>query len=71
MRGRAVSLYMVCFRGGMAIGGLLAGSLAHWWRATAAFGLAGLGLALASAWAFLNWHARSVHRQTIGVERTR
>jgi MFS family permease len=55
MRGRAVSLYMVCFRGGMAIGGLLAGSLAHWWRVTAAFGLAGLGLALASAWAFLNW----------------
>jgi hypothetical protein len=39
----------------MAIGGLLAGSLAHWWRVTAAFGLAGLGLALASAWAFLNW----------------
>lgn len=61
MRGRSVSIYMVCFRGGMAVGGLLAGSLAHWWTVTASFGLAGLGLTLVSTWAFLNWQGMAFH----------
>ncbi|MGQ9896057.1 MAG: MFS transporter [Acidobacteriota bacterium] len=61
MRGRAVSIYMVCFRGGMAIGGLLAGSLAQWWKVTAAFGLSGLGLVLVSTWASLNWRVTVPH----------
>ncbi|MFQ3581127.1 MAG: MFS transporter [Chloracidobacterium sp.] len=53
MRGRAVSLYMVCFRGGMAIGGLLAGALAHWWNVPGTFGLAGFGLTAVGLWAAL------------------
>ncbi|MCS7078651.1 MAG: MFS transporter [Chloracidobacterium sp.] len=50
MRGRSVSIYMVCFRGGMAVGGLLAGTLAHWWNVPATFGLAGFALAAVGLW---------------------
>ncbi|OYT71592.1 MAG: MFS transporter [Chloracidobacterium sp. CP2_5A] len=54
MRGRSVSLYMVCFRGGMAVGGLLAGTAAQWWSVPATFGLTGLALVAVGAWAALD-----------------
>ncbi len=56
MRGRSVSLYMVCFRGGMALGGLLAGAVAHRWNVPTTFGLAGLALCVVGLWAAFDQH---------------
>lgn len=48
---------MVCFRGGMAVGGLAAGAPAHWWNVPATFGLAGFALAAVGLWGAFDQHA--------------
>jgi predicted MFS family arabinose efflux permease len=51
VRARALSLYIVVFASGMAVGSLLWGAVAQRWDATFALTLAGFGTTLASWWA--------------------
>ena len=50
MRGRVMSIFMLAFRGGMPLGNLIAGYVAHRWSISIALGVNGVILAAVALW---------------------